>query len=87
MQFLGDTPNSRAAAKPGLVVPTEAVQANGETGMVYVIHGEKLERRTVRLGARNAQVQTVLSGVAAGDRLAIADFSKLADGIAVSVDP
>jgi|GEM_PF-4847066 hypothetical protein len=38
-------------------------------------------------GARNACGQTVLSGPAPGDRLAIADFSELADGLPVSVDP
>jgi|HubBroStandDraft_1064217.scaffolds.fasta_scaffold00128_52 RND family efflux transporter MFP subunit len=90
VQFLSAAPVASAgtaAPKPGVVVPVDAVQASGETGTVYLIRADKLERRTVRLGARNADGQTVLSGLAPGDRLAIGDFSKLADGVSVSVDP
>ena len=90
VQFLSDAPVAAAGApppRPGVVVPVEAVQASGQNGTVYVIHGDKLERRAVKLGARNADGQTVLSGLAPGDHLAVADFTKLADGITVSVDP
>jgi RND family efflux transporter MFP subunit len=90
VQFLSDAPAPSAGApppRPGLLVPTDAVQASGDSGLVYLIHDGKLEKRTVKLGARNADGQTILSGLAAGDRLAIGDFTKLADGLAVTVDP
>ncbi|MEI9983041.1 MAG: efflux RND transporter periplasmic adaptor subunit [Aliidongia sp.] len=90
VQFLSDAPAAALAGAPaklGVVVPSEAVQAKGDTGTVYLIHGGTLERRTIRLGARSSDSQTVLSGLAPGDRLAIADFAKLTDGAAVTVDP
>jgi RND family efflux transporter MFP subunit len=91
VQFLSDAPakekDGATPARPGVIVPVDAVQQDGQNGIVYILHGDKVEKRTVKLGARNADGQTVLSGVAPGDRLAIADFSKLADGSAVSVDP
>jgi RND family efflux transporter MFP subunit len=91
VQFLSDFPVAAvrsAGSRPGVVIPAGSVQASGESGVVYVIRSDdRLERRTVRLGPRTADGQTVLSGLAPGDRLAIADFSKLADGATVSIDP
>ena len=83
VSFLDDAPEARAGADsptPGVVVPPEAVQANGDTGTVFVINGHVVERRAVRLGARNAGGQTILSGLAAGTNLAVGNFSELADG-------
>ncbi len=60
-----------------MIVPPEAVQANGDIGTVFVIHGDHVERRAVRLGARNADGQTILSGLQAGDaRVAVGDLDQ-----------
>jgi hypothetical protein len=74
-------------AAPALSIPVAAVQGSGETGIVYVIRDSKLERRTIRLGARTEAGQIVLSGLGADERLAVGDPAKLADGMAVAVDP
>ncbi len=94
--FLSDTPAQPAAgaAQPvarGVLVPPDAVQMEGsnnsETGVVYVIRNEDtVERRAVRLGARNTDGQTVLSGLSSGERVAIGDFSKLKDGAKVKIE-
>ena len=63
-----------------LVDPPEAVRADGDTGTVFVINGDVVERRSVRLGARNTGSQIILSGLAAATNLAVSNFSKLADG-------
>jgi len=84
----GTAPGSTSGASaPGGVttaaaveLPAEAVQVQGANGVVYVIHDDKVERRTVRLGAAGAGGQQVLSGLAAGERVAVGDFSKLSDG-------
>ena len=54
--------------------------------MVFVIHDDKVERRTVRLGARNGEEQTILSGISTGDRLAVGDFALLSDGAKVHIE-
>jgi hypothetical protein len=49
------------------------------------VHGDTVERRAVRLGARNTDGQIVLAGISSGDRLAVGDLSALADGMRVKV--
>ena len=66
-----------------VIVPMEAVQSDGDTGVVFVIENDVLERRTVRLGARSSGGQVVLAGLAEGARLAVGDFSLLTDGARV----
>jgi RND family efflux transporter MFP subunit len=73
----------------GVILPPEAVQQQGQggnaAGVVFVLRDDSLERRVVKLGARNDDGQVVLSGLSAGERVAIGDFSKLADGMRVKV--
>ncbi len=91
--FLSEAAPETAGApppKPGVLVPPEAVQSSGpssgDAGIVYVIRGEDtVERRAVRLGARGSDGQTVLSGLSAGERVAIGDFARLADGAKIKI--
>jgi RND family efflux transporter MFP subunit len=86
--FLDDAHEARegaASPTPGVVVPPEAVLANGESGIVFEINGNKVKQRTVRLGARNTDGQTILGGLQPGALLAIGDFTKLSDGVRVRV--
>jgi RND family efflux transporter MFP subunit len=81
----GSTPVQ--VAQRAVVVPEAAVQANGDTGIVYVIEDDTVERRAVRLGARSSAGQVVLSGLESGARLAVADFAQLVDGSRVRISP
>ncbi|MBX7198738.1 MAG: efflux RND transporter periplasmic adaptor subunit [Rhodospirillaceae bacterium] len=74
----GTTPN--APAPTGVVVPAEAVQGTGDTGVVFIIKDKAVARRVVTLGGRGPDGQVVLSGLSAGDRIAVGDLSKLQDG-------
>jgi RND family efflux transporter MFP subunit len=87
VSFLAE-PTAGADSKPavGVSVPVNAVQASGETGVVFILRGDIVERRAVRLGASSGDNATVLSGLAAGDRLAIGDFTQLKDGAKVRVE-
>jgi RND family efflux transporter MFP subunit len=78
--------SAAASAQQPVLVPKESVQADGETGVVFVIADGGVERRTVRLGAESAAGQIVLAGVAAGTRLALGDLELLADGSKVRVE-
>ena len=75
-----------AVAQQPVVVPNESVQADGDTGVVFVVADGGVERRTVRLGAQNAAGQVALAGLTAGTRLARGDLSSLADGSRVRVE-
>jgi RND family efflux transporter MFP subunit len=71
----------------GVSLPGNAVQITGATGVVFVVHDTTLERRAVRLGAANNDKVTVVSGLAAGERVAVGDVAALKDGATVRVEP
>jgi RND family efflux transporter MFP subunit len=87
VSFLDDDAESGGAlaAQRAVVVPPAAVQGSGDTGIVYVIDDDTVERRAVRLGTRSSDGQIVLSGIESGARLAVTDFSQLSDGARVRV--
>ncbi len=85
--FLADAarePGGKAAA--AVTLPANAVQGSGTTGAVFVVHGDTVERRAVRLGAGSSDSVTVLAGLAAGERVAVGDFTRLADGAKIRIE-
>jgi RND family efflux transporter MFP subunit len=79
--------NEGAAVRvTAVVVPTDAVQANGDTGTVFIINeNDTVERRVVRLGARTNEGQLVLSGLPGGTRVAASNLGALTDGARIHV--
>lgn len=76
-----------AVTRQALAVPNEAVDVNGDTGTIFIVREDSLERRVVRLGALLPDGRRiVLSGLNAGAQLAIADFALLSDGLSVRVE-
>ena len=78
-------PASTTSVPRALVVPRTAIQGEGDVGVVYVVNGGAVERRSVKLGSRVAGGQVVLSGLSSGARLAVGDLSRLADGAKVRI--
>jgi RND family efflux transporter MFP subunit len=85
---VGPTAGSPTALAGGtsVIVPVEAVQGSGDSGTVFVIKENIVERRAVRLGARGPSGQTILSGLQSGDRVALGDLSKLMDGTKIRIE-
>jgi RND family efflux transporter MFP subunit len=73
-------------AQQAVLVPRESVQAQGDTGVVFVVQDGGVERRTVRLGGQSGGGQVVLAGLKAGTRLARGDLSSLSDGSRVRIE-
>jgi len=70
----------------GVMLPLDAVQLTDggtDAGAVFVVHGNTVERRVVKLGARSGNEQIVLGGLSLGERVAVDHFAKLADGVQV----
>lgn len=92
VSFLADAGGDTAQAgtgPSGVSLPEAAVQSEGSgaTGVVYVLHDEAVERRAVKLGAKLGSDRiTVLSGLNAGERVAIGDAAKLKDGARVEIE-
>jgi multidrug efflux pump subunit AcrA (membrane-fusion protein) len=87
VSFLAD-PAQEPGGKPagGVTLPSHAVQGTGATGAVFVVHGDTVERRAVRLGAGTGDSITILSGLAAGERVAVGDFTQLKDGAKIRAE-
>jgi RND family efflux transporter MFP subunit len=78
---------SAPAAQKSVIVPPEAVVSDGSNqSVVFVISGGAAERRAVRLGAHETQGQVLLSGVQAGEMVAVSKLDKLHDGAGVRVE-
>src|SRR4051812_30554723 len=87
VSFLDDAPPATkdAPSARAVVVPNEAVQANGDTGVVFIVQDNKVERRAVRLGAKNSDGQIVLAGLNAGTQIAVGNLSALTDQAKVQI--
>jgi multidrug efflux pump subunit AcrA (membrane-fusion protein) len=93
-------PNGDSALKPGtfvrvhiqsgkvdevLTVPYAALQYRYGVNRVFVVNGDKLAMRELAVGERVGDRIEVVSGVKAGDRVAVSNVDTLADGAPVAV--
>lgn len=70
----------------GVLVPPQAVATDGGKSYVYVIGAEgKVSKRLVRLGIGNTDSVLVVSGVDAGERVAVSNLGMLSDGMEVGL--
>ncbi len=93
-------PNKEALLKPGtfarvsvrtnkvdrvLTLPYAALQYRYGVNRVFVVNGDRLAARELRVGERVGDRIEIVSGVKAGDPVAMTDVDKLVDGTKVSV--
>jgi len=72
-------------SKNALVMPREAVLAEGDGDYVLVIDGGKVKRRDFKAGIRTDKYIEVLDGLVAGDKVVVSGGTLLDDGEEVSV--
>ena len=82
--------SERTAAKAGdapprarLVVPKGAVRTENGASVLFVVHGDRVERRAVKLGAEDKGQIEIVSGINAGDRVVVEGPPTLEDGARV----
>jgi multidrug efflux system membrane fusion protein len=66
------------------LIPTSAVQHNGQVAFVYVLKDNKAHVKNVKVGVTEGQTAEV-QGVNPGDVLATSSFDKLTDGATISI--
>jgi HlyD family secretion protein len=76
-----DGPVAQATA----LVPKAAIRTSGTESVAFVVRGETVERRAVRLGGTDGDRVEVLAGLQAGDRVALSPPAELQDGARVVV--
>jgi RND family efflux transporter MFP subunit len=70
-----------AEPAPPVLVPVEAVRAEGgDRGVVFVLAGGRVERRSVTLGPASGRSRPVLSGLKDGERVVLSPPESLKDG-------
>jgi RND family efflux transporter MFP subunit len=95
-------PNKDTVLKPGtfarvhiesgkqdevLTLSYTALQYRYGVNRVFLIDGDKLSARELKVGDRMGDRIEILSGVKAGDQVAVTDVDKLADGMKVTTAP
>ena len=83
--FLEDEPPEPRAEATRLLVPAGAARSREDRDVVYVLRGDLVERRAVRLGADVGNQVEVVSGLTAGERVVVEGPEDLADGDRVTV--
>ena len=67
------------------VVPRQAVASRGGRNVVFLLDGQRVSRREVRLGLGDDAKVEIASGLAAGDRVVVRGLETLTDGARVRV--
>ncbi len=68
----------------GVIVPLASLFAQDGQAFLYVVAGGKAQKRGVSLGARSGPEAQVLSGVTAGEAVAVSNVGLLQDGMEVA---
>jgi RND family efflux transporter MFP subunit len=83
--FRETTASAEAAPPPQSLLPSAAIRRDGERTVVFVLQGDRLERRAVTVGRSLGSDVEVLAGVTAGEQVVVGGDSKLGDGQRVRV--
>lgn len=69
----------------GVAVVKEAVLHEGDKDFVFVVSGEKAQRKEVSVGLGNARYYHIKDGLAAGDTIVVVGQEKLKDGALIKI--
>jgi HlyD family secretion protein len=86
VNFLSDKPASNEVqANARVLVPKQAVVRQDGGSFVFVVKGNRVEQRTIRLGEEAGDAYYVLDGLSGTESVAIAGVDKLRDGNRVKI--
>jgi membrane fusion protein (multidrug efflux system) len=81
-------PGAGGAAQAIAWIPRAAVHRTaGGSGEIFAVQGDRLRKRSVRLGRETESIVQVTGGLNPGDKIAAQFSEKLQDGMAVRVRP
>jgi RND family efflux transporter MFP subunit len=76
---------STPAAQPVTLAPKDAVRKTGNDSFVFVVRGELVERRAVRVGGTDGDRIEITAGLQPGDRVVLSPPEGLKEGAKVTV--
>jgi RND family efflux transporter MFP subunit len=83
--FLREGETATDGAQPTALVPRPAIKTVGTDNFAFVVRGDAVERRAVRLGGTDGDRVEVLAGLQPGDRVVLSPPANLADRSKVTV--
>jgi HlyD family secretion protein len=85
VNFLGEEQTSQTKSAPRVLVPKAAVVRKDGNAFVFVVKGNRVEQRSVRLGEESGEFYYILEGLSGGESAATVGVDKLRDGDRVRV--
>ncbi len=85
VSFLDDAQPARPDARPGVLVPANAITTRDNHDIAFVVAGGKALQRSLTLGRTLGDDREVLSGVAGGERVVLDPPQALANGAPVTL--
>jgi len=85
VSFHGDEEKQTGKAQAGVMVPQTAVRDDNEEKIVFLMNGDHIERRAVKVGTNDGAQTQILAGLAAGDTVVVDGPPNLKDGEKVSI--
>jgi HlyD family secretion protein len=80
-----DDTNNGESARSVPLVPKGAIRTEGEQTYVFVLQGEVVDRRAVKVGGTDGDRLEVLAGLQSGDRVVVSPPAQLSAGAQVTV--
>jgi len=80
-----DTNAAATNAQPVTLAPKAAIRQEGEANVAFVLRGDVVERRAVRVGGADGDRVEVLAGLNVGDRVVLTPPAELKEGMKVTV--
>ena len=83
--FLRDEEDAAPTGRPAVQVPKTAVHTDNAQSIVFVVHGNLVERRAVKLGAADGDRIDVAAGLQPGDQVVAPVPPELKDGTRIAI--
>lgn len=85
VSFLAAEGPAVRSLRPRILVPRSVLRGGDERSMVYVVKGDRVERRSIRVGAVSGDDVEVISGLTAGEKVVVEGPENLRDGDQVTL--
>lgn len=85
VNFLGEENATQTKSAPRPLIPKAAVVRKDGNAFVFVVKGNRVEQRSVRLGDESGEFYYVLEGLSGGESAATTGVEKLRDGDRVKI--
>ena len=83
--FLRDEEDAAPTGRPAVQVPKTAVHTDNAQSIVFLVHGNLVERRAVKLGAADGDRIDVAAGLQPGDQVVAPVPPELKDGTRIAI--